>query len=226
MVTRTQVASNPGIALNQARLIAGLLALAALFFASHAMLDARAAEAENAGIPLSADLPSAFTDETAILTGNISTGNVSVGNISFSPPNATDSSQAANSTPAAFSGSQPTSEPSPALATRIAGPILDSLSALRGALLNIRAQLLDNRDNPLPHANVSFYANQTLVNSSLTNESGFALFQWNTSSLPAGDYLLNVSFPGQNAENPALANTALLPSFNATLLQLLEPLHL
>ncbi len=88
-------------------------------------------------------------------------------------------------------------EPTTNVFTKITRLVSAKLLVIRGAILQLEAKLSLVNDSPLPFETIDLYKNETLITSKLTDTSGFVLFDINTATLIAGEYIFSFNFSGR-----------------------------
>ncbi len=74
--------------------------------------------------------------------------------------------------------------------------VIDKLIAIKGEMVNIRASLYFQNGSPVQGQTVGFYIDSEKIDESITDDSGLAMVDWDTSSVEPGVYLIGVDFPG------------------------------
>ncbi len=127
----------------------------------------------------------------------------------YSPPVVFDINFTVNST---ISNETQATSSNLIILTKIIELFADKVSAVKGAVIRISAKLVDENESALALKPVWIYANDTLIGGEQTDAEGYMFFEWNTSETIPGQYLINVSFPGQVR---TLQETIILqPSYN------------
>lgn len=107
------------------------------------------------------------------------------------------------------------------LLTKIKQVVINSISVLRGTVLQIQATLNYENESPVPSEKIDFYRNNTWIGSDITDISGLAVFELNTSTFIPGYYLINATYAGQQTINWQ-ETVNIIPSFNFTFVEILD----
>ena len=65
-------------------------------------------------------------------------------------------------------------------------------------IVQIKALLKYDNESAIANQDVSFYYNTSYINSALTNASGWAIIDWDTTGVAAGDYWINATYAGNS----------------------------
>ncbi|MBI2576673.1 hypothetical protein HYV84_05650 [Candidatus Woesearchaeota archaeon] len=107
------------------------------------------------------------------------------------------------------------------LATTVRDLLINAISAVRGAIVTIKAKLVYENQSPVPYQKVDVFAGNELIGIAGTDITGLVVFNWNTSQSIPGNYLLNVTFAGQETVGNQ-QTLSLLPSFNTSEVEITE----
>ena len=84
----------------------------------------------------------------------------------------------------------------PSLFKSILNLILDQLSVIKGELFKIQAQLTYENNSPITGKPVDIRVNDEKIATKTTDDSGLAEFDWDTSSVEPGVYIIGVDYTG------------------------------
>jgi len=99
--------------------------------------------------------------------------------------------------------------------TKIKNFLVDKINAVTGNIIDISANFVYQNESPIPHEGINLYVNDELIGSKETDSLGNIIFNWNTSSVVPGGYLVNLSFPGRHTKS-VQETAVILPSFDFT----------
>ncbi len=76
--------------------------------------------------------------------------------------------------------------------------VLDKIKVFIGQMVKIRALLVDENQNPVPHQSIDFYLGAQKIGSEITNDKGEAAVFWDSSPTSAGVYTVKADYPGND----------------------------
>ena len=103
--------------------------------------------------------------------------------------------------------------------TRIINNFKDKITAIRGTIVILGATLTGENESPVPFKPISLYANETFIETKETDILGEVIFEWNTTPFIPADYLLNLTFAGQ--QTIGQQTIKYMPSYNFTFVELM-----
>ncbi|MEM3086379.1 MAG: fibronectin type III domain-containing protein, partial [Halobacteria archaeon] len=83
--------------------------------------------------------------------------------------------------------------------TSVAEVELNNTAPVQGQAVRLDARLLHDNGTALSGQTVAFDFNGTSIGSNATNSTGWATAVWDTTAVPAGNYVINASFPGNGS---------------------------
>jgi len=102
----------------------------------------------------------------------------------------------------------------PTLIKTILNLVTDKLSAIKGEIVNIKASLSSENNTPLADEQISFFANNISLGTDLTDESGLAEINWDTTDFDSEIYVIRADYAG---------NAIFEESYNNLELKILPP---
>jgi 5-hydroxyisourate hydrolase-like protein (transthyretin family) len=101
-------------------------------------------------------------------------------------------------------------------ATNVSQVAVNNSNPTQGQQIRITAYLVYDNNTLLQNQPIAFYRNATAIGSNYTNETGWATYDWDTSTTPVGDYFINATYNGN-------ASLYTLASFNNSVLMTVAP---
>lgn len=84
--------------------------------------------------------------------------------------------------------------------------VLNKISVFIGQIVKIRALLVDENQNPVPHQTIDFYLGAEKIGSEITNGKGEAAVFWDSSPTAAGVYAVKADYPGNEQYEGSFAS--------------------